>query len=279
MVADKPLNREMVKKLLISKQSFASVRQTAAPIIALSGNPNATIKDLAAVIEKDPELSARILKIANSGFYSIRNKIESVSHATVLLGWNAIKMITIGSSILTRMCATDRPLFNHSMRTAQIARFLASEASFYKVEEIAVVGLLHDFGEVILEIFFPERHAVARKLAMDKGIPIHLAEREVLDIDHGEVGGWTLEEWDMPENITESVARHHSFDRNTYHARKTAVIHVADVLAFAVDYRGPDWEKVPEMSLDALEVLGFSENELKDMLLAIMRMRFDPLII
>ncbi|MHB9029186.1 MAG: HDOD domain-containing protein, partial [Candidatus Latescibacterota bacterium] len=139
--------------------------------------------------------------------------------------------------------------------------------------------LLHDFGEVILELFFPERHATARKLAMDKGIPIHIAEREILGIDHSEVGGWTLEEWDMPENITESVARHHSFDRNTYHVRKTAVIHVADVLAFAVDYRGPDWEKVPEMSRDALDVLGFTENELKDFLLTIMRMPFDPIVI
>lgn len=278
-MAENPIDRDTVKRLLASKPNFASVRGTAAPILAITAKPNATIRELAAVIEQDPELSTRLLKIVNSGFYGLRNKVESINHTIVLLGWNAIKMITIGSSILTRMCATDRRLFNHSMRTAQIARFLATEANFYKVEEIAVVGLLHDFGAVILSLFFPERYALVRKLAADKGIPVHIAEREILGVDHGEVGGWTLEDWNMPVNITETVARHHTFDPGSYHARKTAVIHVADILSLAVDYRGPAWEKIPELSRESLAILGFGEDELRDLLLTIMKMRFDPLII
>lgn len=278
-MADKRIDRETVKQLLATKQSFASVRKTAAPILALTMRPNATIKELAGVIEQDPELSARILKITNSGFYGLRNKVESVSHAIVLLGWNSIKLISVGASILTRMCATDRRLFNHSMRTAQIARFIATEANFYKVEEISVVGLLHDFGSVILELFFPERFTRVRQLAAEKGIPVYLAEREFLGTDHAEVGGWTLEDWNMPQNITESVGYHHSFDREGYHARKTAVIHVADVLALATDYRGPAWEKIPELVPDALDILGFSEKDMKDLVLAVMKMRFDPMII
>ncbi len=274
-----PIDRATLKKLLASKPNFANVRDTAAPILAITANPNATIHELAAVIEQDPELTARLLKIVNSGFYGLRNKVESIHHTIVLLGWNAIKMIAIGSSILTRMCTTDRRLFNHSVRTAQIARFIATEASFYKVEEIAVVGLLHDFGAVILSLFFPERCVQARKLATDNGIPLHLAERSIFGVDHGEVGGWTLEAWNMPENITESVSRHHSFDSKSYHARKTAVIHVADVFALAANYRGPSWEKVPELAGESLEVLGFDENDLKDLLLTVMKMRFDPLII
>lgn len=272
------IDREMVKRLLVSQKNFENMRTTAALLLAMENRPNTSIRDLAAIIETDQELSNRILKITNSGFYSFRQKIESVSHAIALLGWNAIKMITLGSSLLARMSATDRRLFNHSMRTAQIARFLATEANFYKVEEIAVVGLLHDFGKVIFELFFPEKYARLRQYAVDHGLPSHIAERELFGIDHGELGGWTLEEWELPENITDSVTLHHAFDRNTYHARKTAVIHVADVFAFATDYRGPAWEKVPELALEALEVLRFSESDLRDLLIAIMKMRFDPII-
>ncbi len=272
------IDRAMVKKLIATQKSFESVRTTAAPIISMASSKSASLKDLAGIIENDSELSARILKITNSGFYSLSKKIDNVSHAISLLGWNAVKMISLGSSLLTRMCATDHRLFNHSVRTAQIARFLATEAHFYKVEEIAVVGLLHDFGRVIFELFFPDKAARLRQYAVDHGVPIHVAERELYETDHGEVGGWTLEEWDLPENITDSVVRHHSFDRNTYHARKTAVIHVADVFEFAVDYRGPGWEKVPEMSPEALEVLGFREQDARELLIRVMNMRFEPII-
>jgi putative nucleotidyltransferase with HDIG domain len=272
------IDREMVKKLLVTRKSFENVRTTAAPIIALSNRPNTSLRDLALIIENDPELSNRILQIANSGFYSFRHKIENVSHAISLLGWNSVKMISLGSSLLTRMCATDRRLFNHSMRTAQIARFIATEANFYKVEEIAVVGLLHDFGKVIFELFFPEKYARLRQYAVDHGLPSHVAERDLFGIDHGELGGWTLKEWELPENITDSVTRHHTFDQDTYHARKTAVIHVADVFAFVTDYRGPTWEKVPEMAPEALGALGYTENDLQNLLTQIMKMKFDPII-
>jgi putative nucleotidyltransferase with HDIG domain len=197
----------------------------------------------------------------------------------VLLGWNAIKMLALGSTILTRISAKNHRLFNHSMMTAQIARFLAQEANFYKVEEIAVVGLLHDIGAYILDMCFHNEYLKARQYALDSKVPLHIGERELFGLDHGDVGGWTLEEWKLPENITESVARHHSYDPSHYHARKTAVIHVADVLALSVDYTGPPWEKVYSISEGALATLGFTNTELKDMLISIVKMKLVPLIV
>ncbi len=273
------IDRETVRKHLSSRKGFERISATAAPMLALTSDPNARLQDIAAIIEKDPELSARLLKIANSGFYGFRSKVESVSHAVVLLGWNAIKMMSVGSSLLTRMCATDRRLFNHSMRTAQVARFIATEANFYKVEEIVMVGLLHDFGQVVLALYYPEAQVKVRQYMAAARVPVHIAEREILGLDHGEIGGWVLEDWNMPQNVTESVARHHSFDKDSYHARKTAVLHVADVLSLAGDYRGPASEKVPELAGESLDVLGFTPSDLKEMLLATMKMRFAPIII
>jgi HD-like signal output (HDOD) protein len=273
------LDKEAVKKLLASQKAFNSVPTIAAPIIEMANRPDTSIKDLSTIIEKDKELSARLLKIVNSGFYGLKNKVETVRHAVVLLGWNATKMIALGSSVLSRMCSTDRRLFNHSMRTAQIARFLAMEASFYKVEEIVVVGMLHDFGIMMFELFYPDRYARIRQYTIDKQIPSYIAEKELTGVTHADIGGWTLEEWNLPENITESVFHHHLFDPTSYHARKTAVIHVADILALAIDYKGPSWEKVPELSLSALDILGFSESDLRDMLLIIMKMKYEPIIL
>jgi len=71
---------------------------------------------------------------------------------------------------------------------------------------------------------------------------------------------------------------HHDFEDNKYHARKTAVIHIADVLALALDLNGPHWEKIPEIKLPALKTLGFTETDFRDIVLAIMQMKFDPII-
>ena len=277
-MGDPLITREALLHKLADDEAYPSVPSVAVPIIQMANDETTSFNKLAAVIETDPLLAARILTVANSGFYGFRREIKSITHALVMLGWNAIKMIALGSSILTRMSDADRILFDHSTRVAQIARFIAIEANLYKVEEFAVVGMLHDFGINILKTHYPNEHAEAVKLAIENSVPIHLAEREVFGVDHAIVGGWTLRAWDLPENITESVARHHSFDPDDYHARKTAVIHMADVFAHATDYFGPTYEMVPAASPAALEILGFTNAELKDLLIAVMKMEFEAIV-
>ena len=273
------ITREMVAEALFEKKLHPSVPEVVVAIITITSSPSSSISDLVEVIERDKELSESILRIANSGVYRYKRRIESIADAVVLLGWNAVKMAAFGSTILARMRDRDHRLYDHSMHTARIARFLAMEADFYKVEEIAVAGLLHDLGFMVLETYFTELFLKVKQYSLDRHVPIHIAERDLLGIDHGTIGGWTLEEWRLPENIVESVACHHDFDRTRYHARKTAVIHVADVLAVATDYAGPHWEKVPQLATEALETLGFSETELRDMLLTIIRQKNEPLFI
>ena len=259
--------------------AFTGLSQIAVPIINAFDNPNSSFHDLTEIISKDEALTEKVLRIANSGYYGFRREVKTLSHAAVLLGWNAIKMLALGSTILGRMKDTNEHLFNHSMRTAVIARFVAAECRLYKVEEIAVVGLLHDIGTIILDKYFPETSLKVKQYVIDYSVPTYVAEREILGVDHGIVGGWVLEEWDMPRNITSSVMWHHDYLAKTYHARKTAAIHVADVLALATDVTGPVHEKIPEINKTALKTLGISEPDLRDMVLTIMNLKMDPLIV
>ncbi len=258
---------------------FSSVSEIAVPIITIFDDPKSTFHDLTEIISKNEQLTAKVLRIANSGYYGFRRKIKDLSHAAVLLGWNAIKMLALGSTILGRMRETDEHLFNHSMRTAVIARFVATECGLYKVEEIAVVGLLHDIGTIVLETYFPELSLRIKQFVIDYNVPTYVAEREILGVDHGIVGGWVLEEWNLPKNITSSVMWHHDYLAKSYHARKTATIHVADTLALATDIAGPVHEKVPEINATALKTLGISESDLRDMILTIMKLKMDPLLV
>ncbi|MFC1538092.1 HDOD domain-containing protein [Candidatus Latescibacterota bacterium] len=272
------IDRDTVKSAIASNPSFTNVQNITVPIIKMFNNPNTSFHDLSKLIETDPELSARILRISNSGNYGFREKIKTVSHAVTLLGWNTIKMISLGSSILTRMQKTNKRLYEHSNRTASIARFLAIESHFYKIEEIAVVGFLHDIGSIILEICFPYKYYKVKQFAVDYKVPFHIAEQKLIGVDHGIIGGWTLEDWDMPKNIATSVMWHHNYQDKKYHSKKTAVIHVADVISIILDFNGPGWEKVPDISRLAIQKLGFSETQFKNILLMLMDKKFDPLI-
>jgi len=273
------ITRETVLAALAEKKFHPSVPEIVSAIVKITRSPNASIKELVTFIEQDSELTRRMLTIANSGFYGIKHEVTTVNGAIVLMGWNTVKMITLGSTILKRMSERDHHLFVHSIRTANIARFLADEANMYKTEEMSVTGLLHDLGIMIMEMYFNDAYIRTKQFAVDHGVPTQIAEYQLLGVDHAAIGGWVIDFWELPDNIVESVARHHSFDPDTFHARKTAVIHVADILALAVDYSGPSWEKVSKLDERALDVLGFSRADIKGLMLDIMKMRFNPIII
>jgi len=268
------INKSSVIEALSTRRIHPHIPEMMVDIINITGSSSASTNDLIKVIEKDKDLAERIIHIANSGSFSLKRIVKTLPEAVVILGWNSVKMVSLGSTILKCMSEKDHRLYRHSIMTSKVARFLAIEAGFYKVEEISIVGFLHDFGITIMQEFFNPEFLRAKQYALDHELPIHIAEREILGVDHADVGGWTLETWNLPENITESVALHHSFDPKKYHAKKTGVIHMADTLALAADFRGPSWEKISELSPDVFSVLGFSQNDLRDFIMAIMKMKY-----
>jgi HD-like signal output (HDOD) protein len=275
----KIIQRDALMGEVEKNPSFSKVSTIFAPVISLFDDPRANFQSLTEVIESEPELSKRVLKIANSGYYGFSRKVETVGRAVVLLGWNAIKMISLGSTILTKMNEINKDLYEHSVRTAMIARFIANETGFYKVEEISAVGLLHDIGIIILGIYYPENDMKVRQYVVDNGVPRHIAEKIILGVDHGEIGGWMLEEWTLPKNLSASVMWHHDFKPKTFHARKTALLHMADVLSLAVDFAGPVWEKVPELNPIVLDTLNLTENDFRDIFYSMMKVRLEPFIL
>ncbi len=272
------VTREQVVGHLRKRKLHPSVPEVIVTIINITRSPTASVNDLVRVIELDPELTKRILNVGNSGYYGVERTIKNISEAVVLMGWNTIKMISIGATILNTINERSPRLYNHVMRAAQYAKFLAAEADFYKVEEIAIVGLLHDIGLIVLQEYFNPLYLKTKQYAINNGVPVHVAERTLLGVTHAEIGGWTVEEWKMPENIIESISMHHEFDPDTYHARKTAVLHVADSLAIAADYYGPAWEKVPEIIPSSLTTLGFSPDDFRRLCLTAMKKNYDPLV-
>ncbi len=268
-----------VIRALRSAKLHPSIPELVAAIINITQSKRTNLSDLVAVIEQDEDLSSRLLSMANSGFFGPERKVRRVTDAVVLMGWNNVKMISLGSTIMKVISQLDQRLYSHAIRTAQFANFLGTEANLYKIEDITLVGLLHNIGAVILRAYFKDQALQAKQYAIKEGVPIQVAERAVFGADHAEIGRWTADEWHLPTNIIETIAEHHDFSRKSFHAKKTAAIHVAESLAMVSDYYGPSWEKINPIDPEAIATLGFSEVEFKEKAMKCLKTRFDPLIL
>jgi HD-like signal output (HDOD) protein len=119
------------------------------------GDPSVSAGDINDVISKDVALSARILKLVNSAFYGFPRRIASVTHAIVILGFNALRNVTLSASVFDLLDSRDLPFGHrefwiHSIGVAVAANVIARERKLPDVEDAFMCGLLHDVGKIVL---------------------------------------------------------------------------------------------------------------------------------
>jgi len=199
---------------------------------------NLDASEAAAIIEKDVWLTARLLKIVNSVYYGGRyGEIGSLRQAVARLGLAEVTRICLAFQAVHIFPETS-PLVNvqefwrHSIAVAMVTRALAVEAKVQKFDpaEAYVAGLMHDIGMVVLDRYFNAAWHKVRDFAVLKEIETFNAERQMMDIDHGEVGGLILARWKLPESVVEAVSCHHSPERSKPEFRGVSqLVYLSDI--------------------------------------------------
>jgi putative nucleotidyltransferase with HDIG domain len=167
-------------------------------------------------------------------------------------------------------------LWRHSLMTATAAEIVAAEAYDLHVEiPVAfTVGLLHDIGKLAMsQAITPEVQHDIRQLIEEKSCSRTEAEKQVLGVDHGEIGACLLKSWNLPEEIVEAVANHHQpvFEPRP---RLSVITHVANCLAHLAG-SAPGWDGFAvRVAPQAVAALDLDETRL-EILLASVRDRFD----
>jgi putative nucleotidyltransferase with HDIG domain len=216
------LSLELERKLGQAVERMPAFPRSVQRVLELTRNINCLPKDLVGVIEKDPVMTMKILKVINSAYYNLPNKITSVNQSVVYLGLNTIKNLALAFAavgILPRMNAAGFDIQRyliHSLTTAAMARQLCSQYARGEADpgDCYIAGLLHDFGKVVLAHSLAEefRAVLAKAHGIDgsPGMPLHQAEREVIGVDHGYIGAKLAERWQFPEHLVEVIRLHHS---------------------------------------------------------------------
>ncbi|MGC8739727.1 MAG: HDOD domain-containing protein [Candidatus Hydrogenedens sp.] len=209
-----------------------------ARILSKINNKESPILDISKELEMDPTLTANILKLANSAYFAGPKKISTVREAVVLLGINRIQQMIIASTIFPTVVKPlrgyDLPageLIKHLIGTAIASELLGKELKIDIPPYTFTVGLLHDIGKIVLGTFVEIDAEPIVKKAYDEKLSFEKAEKEILGIDHSEVGALLMQEWHFPNNLVQPVLYHHEPDNAPEEYRLVAdFIHIASNL-------------------------------------------------
>jgi putative nucleotidyltransferase with HDIG domain len=169
------------------------------------------------VIEKDPVMTVKILRVINSAYYSLPGKITSVGQSVVYLGTNTIKNLALSFAavgILPRFNTTGFDIQRyllHSLTVAGVSRILCEKYARGEIDstDCYVAGLLHDFGKVVFAQFMATEFLKALAHAADSGCPLYLAEQEFIGADHAYVGALLAKRWQFAEPLVNCIRNHH----------------------------------------------------------------------
>lgn len=224
---------------------------------------NHNAKQLGDIISHDPALTARILRIVNSAYYSLAAKVELVSRAVSVIGEDDLRNLVLATSAVDTFKRIPNQLvdidlfWRHSVHTGIVSRLLSKHCNILHGERLFVAGMLHDIGKLILYFKEPELSQQVLIAAAESDGQLYRSEQEIIGFTHGDVGAALIDAWQLSDTLREVAAYHHAPLKAKNYRMETAIVHIANCVVNAIS---PDVE-LDEHLLD--DFPGFEPETLK----------------
>lgn len=223
---------------------------------ALLDDPSSSLREVAAVVEHDMAISAKLLQLVNSAFFGLPRRVTSVAQAVSYLGVSLVKNLVLSLSVFSMFTDAERPpgfsleaVEEHSFAVASVASGLCGRNE--QAEDAFMAGLLQDIGKLILAKHMPEQFVEVMCIAVDEGRPMHELEVEHLGVTHAEIGAYLLGIWGLPVAVVEGVANHHCACDVVHRSFEVMdAVYVAHVLVQRLLPGKRDPDDVPDVAVD-----------------------------
>lgn len=243
-------------------------------ILQLTSDINCSPKDIVQVIDHDPVMTMKILKLVNSAYFGLARKITSIKHGVVIVGVNTIKNLALTITTLGKLPKKNRTGLNmtdfllHSLGTATVSRLLSQrlDVSSAEATDYFVAGLLHDFGKVVFAQYMPEEFERALRMAKEKQIPLLDAEMIEIGANHSQIGGMLGEKWQLPQNLVICIQDHHTSEANGKVAQMCDCVLTANLIIKYKNFGDAGNPIIEEMPYRASERFGMGLDELHNAL-------------
>ncbi|MBE9545926.1 MAG: HDOD domain-containing protein [Proteobacteria bacterium] len=244
-------------------------------LLSLTESDRSNASDVTDVIFRDPALTSKILKVANSAYYGFSQEISNLERAVALLGFNMVKSLALSIGVIHSLPSgkkslnfSQEGLWIHSLAVATVMQEFGER--FGKGDDkghLFIIGLLHDIGKIVLDQFFSELFQQVLEETHNRGkAELYMAERRVIGFDHGEVGAMLLTRWRFPDMISNPIEFHHQTEiPEGTDANDVAILRIANVLPQELGLGDEGNPVSPEIDEEDLKILKMKEKELEDM--------------
>jgi len=266
--------QKILQDRIESTEKLPAMPDVAQSLLRLNTNPNSSINDLIEIIELDPSIAAQIMRYAKSALYGYRGEIPSLSYAIkVVLGYNSTIDIALGLSLGKSFSIPDNgpmglyPFWQHSIYSAALVQRLIQimPRQHQPLQGIGFLcGLLHNFGVLLVaHTFKAESKQLQQAIENDTDTPRIDIERQILGVDHMEIGTWLMRKWNLETEIQVAVAEHHNEHYRGIHAAYAKLTLIADRLLKRHDIGDAESTELPE---NILSSLGFTKEKAEEIL-------------
>jgi putative nucleotidyltransferase with HDIG domain len=230
--------REQIAEILRDIKSLPTLPDVATQVLEMTENPDVSPRDLTDLVECDPAIATRLLRLVNSPFFGVRGTVTSVQQALVFVGVSNLRNLVLSTAVMELFddngsvgSFNRKDLWLHSVATAITARTLAKDLRLMDPEIAFTAGLIHDVGKVVIDRHFHDDFVRIIELLDAHQATMADVETAVLGLDHSEIGLFLAERWNLPEALREAVGFHHDPCHAPTQAQLAALVALADHLA------------------------------------------------
>jgi putative nucleotidyltransferase with HDIG domain len=209
----------------------------------LISDENSTMRDFEKMIKMDPTLVLRILRAANSPYYGLRQKVNSISRAVVVIGINNLRnmIVTTGLKEIfkdkkSKNAFSRNRLWLHCSAVSICSQMIMERIFGLNGEDAFLCGILHDIGMIVEDQTAPDLFYKVCNTYDVNSKPITDYEKEIVGTDHCEIGHLLAKDWQLPIEVQEGIQRHHKTLDHVSPSSLTGVIQLSEYIVTRLDY-------------------------------------------